>query len=127
RGRGVPPTWAAFAYRDKPVTAHQVGQQLNASHVLEGSLRRAGNRLRITTGLVETRTGHTVWAERYDREMRDVFEVQDEIARKIAEALRITLSPQEQKAIAQKPTENPQAYDSFLRARSHARRVTRTD
>jgi len=127
KGLAVLPRSAVLAYRDKPMTAPQVGQQLSASHVLEGSLRRAGNRLRITTGLVETRTGHTVWAERYDREMRDVFEVQDEIARKIAEALRITLSPQEQKAIAQKPTENPQAYDSFLRGRSHARRVTRTD
>jgi len=127
RGLTVFPRSAVLAYRDKPVTAPHVGQQLSASHVLEGSLRRAGNRLRITTGLVETRTGHTVWAERYDREMKDVFEVQDEIARKIADALRITLSPQEQKAIAQKPTENPQAYDSFLRGRSHARRVTRTD
>ena len=127
RGLTVFPRSAVLAYRDKPATAPQVGQQLNASHVLEGSLRRAGNRLRITTELVETRTGHTVWAERYDREMKDVFEVQDEIARKIAEALRITLSPQEQKAIAQKPTENPQAYDCFLRGRSHARRVTRTD
>ena len=127
KGLTVFPRSAVLAYRDKPVTAPQVGQQLNASHVLEGSLRRAGNRLRITTELVETRTGHTVWAERYDREIKDVFEVQDEIARKIAEALRITLSPQEKKAIAQKPTENPQAYDSFLRARSHARRVTRTD
>jgi serine/threonine protein kinase/tetratricopeptide (TPR) repeat protein len=127
KGLTVFPRSAVVAYRDKPVTAPQVGQQLNASHALEGSLRRAGNRLRITTELVETRTGHTVWAERYDREMKDVFEVQDEIARRIAEALRITLSPQEQKAIAQKPTENPQAYDSFLRGRSHARRVTRTD
>ena len=127
KGLKVFPRSAVLAYRDKPVTAPQVGQQLKASHILEGSLRRAGNRLRITTELVETRTGHTAWAERYDREMKDVFEVQDEIACKIAEALRITLSPQEQKAIAQKPTENPQAYDSFLRGRSHARRVTRTD
>jgi adenylate cyclase len=87
--------------------------------VLEGSLRRAGNRLRITTQLVETRTGHTVWAERYDREMKDVFEVQDEIARGISQALRIKLSPQEEKAIARKPTESTQAYDYYLRGRQY--------
>lgn len=121
------PRSAMLAFRDKPAAAPQVGQQLNAAYVLEGSLRRAGNRLRITAQLVETRTGHTAWAERYDREIKDVFEVQDEIARKIAEALRITLSPQEQRAIARKPTENPQAYDSYLRGRSYARRVTHAD
>jgi non-specific serine/threonine protein kinase len=121
------PRSAMLAFRDKPAAAPQVGQQLNAAYVLEGSLRRAGNRLRITAQLVETRTGHTAWAERYDREIKDVFEVQDEIARKIAEALRITLSPQEQRAIARKPTESPQAYDSYLRGRSYARRVTHAD
>jgi tetratricopeptide (TPR) repeat protein len=68
-----------------------------------------------------------LWSERYDREMKDVFEVQDEIARKIAEALRITLSPQEQEAIAAKPTDNLQAYDLYLRGKSYARRQTRQD
>ncbi len=121
------PRAAVLAYRDKPVTGPQVGQELNATYVLTGSLRRAGNRLRITAQLVETRTGHSAWAERYDRELKDVFEVQDEIARSITQALRITLTPQEEKAIAGKPTENAQAYDYFLRARSHARRETRTD
>jgi len=121
------PRSAVLAYRDKPVTGPEVGQRLSATYVLEGSLRRAGNRLRITTQLVETRTGHGLWAERYDREMKDVFEVQDEIARSITQALRITLSPQEEKAIARKPTENPQAYDYFLRGRSYARRETRSD
>jgi serine/threonine protein kinase/lipopolysaccharide biosynthesis regulator YciM len=127
KGLRVFPRAAVLAYRDKAVTGPQVGQELNATHVLTGTLRRAGNRLRITAQLVETRTGHSAWAERYDRELKDVFEVQDEIARSITQALRITLSPQEEKAIARKPTENAQAYDSFLRARSHARRETRTD
>jgi serine/threonine protein kinase/cytochrome c-type biogenesis protein CcmH/NrfG len=121
------PRAAVLAYRDKPVTGPQVGQELNALYVLTGSLRRSGNRLRITAQLVETRTGHSVWAERYDRELQDVFEVQDEIARNITQALRVTLTPQEERAIAHKPTENAQAYDHFLRARSHARRETRTD
>jgi len=116
-----------LTYRDKSVTSRQVGQELNASHVLAGSLRRAGSRLRINAQLVDTRTDFPVWAERFDREMKDVFEVQDEIARSITQALRVALSPQEENAIAEKPTENLQAYDYFLRGRSFARRGTRTD
>ncbi|HVL65967.1 MAG TPA: protein kinase [Vicinamibacterales bacterium] len=114
-------------YRDKSVTATQVGQQLKAAFVLAGSIRRAGQRLRITAQLVDTQTDSLAWSERYDREMADVFEVQDEIARKIAQALRITLSPQEQEALASKPTENLQAYDLYLRGKSYARRMTRQD
>jgi non-specific serine/threonine protein kinase len=110
-----------LAYRDKPTSPAQVGQELDATYVLSGSLRRAGNRLRITAQLVETRTRHSVWVERYDREMADVFEVQDEMARKIAQALRITLSPQEEAHLAQKPTEDLQAYDYFLRGRNYLR------
>jgi non-specific serine/threonine protein kinase len=116
-----------LAFRDKPVTPAQIGQQLGAAYVLAGSLRRAGQRLRINAQLVDTRTDFPLWSERYDREMRDVFEVQDEIARKIAEALRITLSPQEQAAISAKPTENLQAYDLYLRGKSYARRLTQQD
>jgi serine/threonine protein kinase/Flp pilus assembly protein TadD len=111
-----------LAFRDKPVTAQQVGQQLNAAYVLEGSIRRAGNRVRITAQLVEASTRHSVWAERYDRQLEDVFAIQEEIARSIAQALRITLTPQEEQTIARKPTENPLAYDCYLRGRSYARR-----
>jgi non-specific serine/threonine protein kinase len=116
-----------LAFRDKSVTPGQVGQQLKAAYVLTGSLRRAGSRLRITTQLVDTSTDFPLWSERYDREMKDVFEVQDEIARKIAEALRVTLSPQELEALAIKPTENLQAYDLYLRGKRYARRQTRQD
>jgi serine/threonine protein kinase/Flp pilus assembly protein TadD len=111
-----------LAFRDKPVTAQQVSQQLGAAYVLEGSIRRAGNRVRITAQLVEATTRHSVWAERYDRQLEDVFAIQEEIARSIAQALRITLTPQEEKTIARKPTENPQAYDFYLRGRSYTRR-----
>jgi tetratricopeptide (TPR) repeat protein len=83
--------------------------------------------LRITTQLVDASTDFPMWSERYDREMKDVFEVQDEIARKIAEALRVTLSPQELEALAIKPTENLQAYDLYLRGKRYARRQTRQD
>jgi len=111
------PRASVLAYRDKPVTGSQVGRELNAACVLSGSLRRAGNRLRITAQLIQAQTGHSIWAERYDRELKDVFEVQDEIARSISQALRIKLSSQEEKAIARKQTENAQAYDYYLRGR----------
>jgi non-specific serine/threonine protein kinase len=116
-----------LAYRDKPVTPAQIGKQLGAAYVLAGSLRRAGMRLRINAQLIDTRTDFPVWSERYDREMQDVFELQDEIARKIAEALRITLTQQEEEALAAKPTENLQAYDLYLRGKSYIRRLTRQD
>jgi non-specific serine/threonine protein kinase len=127
RGLNIFSRPTVLAYRDRQVTPAQIGQQLKAAYVLAGSLRRAGNRLRINAQLVDTQTDFPLWSERYDREMKDVFEVQDEIARKIAEALRITLSPQEQEAIAAKPTENLQAYDLYLRGKSYARRLTRHD
>jgi len=110
-----------LSFRDKAVTAPQVGEKLGAMYVLEGSIRRAGNRLRITTQLVESATRHSVWAERYDRHMEDVFAIQEEISLSIAKALEITLSPQEEKVIAKKPTANPQAYDFYLRGRNYLR------
>jgi non-specific serine/threonine protein kinase len=116
-----------LAYRDKQVTPAQIGQQLRAAYVLAGSVRRSGNRLRISGQLIDTHTDFPMWSERYDRELKDVFEVQDEIARKIAEALRVTLSPQEQEALASKPTDNLQAYDLYLRGKSYARRLTLQD
>ena len=111
-----------LAFRDKPITALQAGQQLGAAYVLEGSIRRSGSRVRITAQLVEASTRHSVWAERFDRQLEDVFAIQEEIARSIAQALRITLTPQEEKTIARKPTENPQAYDFHLRGRNYTRR-----
>ncbi len=116
-----------LAFRDKSVTPAQIGQQLGAAYVLTGTLRRAGTRLRISAQLIDTRTDFPLWSDRFDREMKDVFEVQDEMARKIAEALRVTLSPQELEALADKPTENLQAYDLYLRGKRYARRQTRQD
>jgi serine/threonine protein kinase len=116
-----------LAFRDKPVTPAQIGQQLGAAYALTGTLRRSGTRLRINAQLVDTHTDFPLWSERFDREMKDVFEVQDEMARKIAEALRITLSPQELEALAVKPTESLQAYDLYLRGKRYARRQTRQD
>jgi non-specific serine/threonine protein kinase len=127
KGLSVFPRTTVLAFRDQKVTAADVCRQLSAGYALEGSLRRSGNRLRISAQLVDASTGFPVWSERYDREMSDIFEVQDEIAHKIAEALRIQLTPQEQAELAAKPTENLQAYDLYLRGRSYARRRTTRD
>jgi non-specific serine/threonine protein kinase len=110
---------AVFAFRDKHVTAPEVGQQLNSSYVLEGSLRRAGKRVRITGRLVETRTGHTVWNERYDRDLEDIFAIQDEIAQAIAQAMQVMLTDQEKEEIQKAPTADIQAYDLYLRGRQY--------
>ena len=127
RGLNIFSRPTVLAFRDKPVTPAQVGQQLGAAYVLTGTLRRAGARLRINVQLVDTRTDFPLWSERFDREMKDVFEVQDEMSLKIAEALRVTLSPEELEALAVKPTENLQAYDLYLRGKRYARRQTRQD
>ena len=124
KGLNVFPRTTVLAFRDQKSTAADISRQLRADFALEGSLRRAGNRLRINAQLVDAATGFPVWSERYDREMSDIFAVQDEIAHKIAEALRIKLTPQEQAELAAKPTENLQAYDLYLRGRSYARRRT---
>jgi serine/threonine protein kinase/Tfp pilus assembly protein PilF len=126
-GLNVFPRTTVLAFRDQKATAADVCRQLRADYALEGTLRRAGNRLRINAQLVDGSTGFPVWSDRYDREMSDIFELQDEIAHKIAEALRIKLTPQEQAELAAKPTENLQAYDLYLRGRSYARRRTTRD
>ncbi len=108
---------SVLPFRDQPLTAAQVGQQLKAVYVLEGSLRRDGGRLRITAKLVATRSGHCLWAERYDRQMQDVFAIQDEIATKIAQQLQVVLSESEKKAIAKIPTADIRAYDYYLQGR----------
>lgn len=111
------PRSAVLPFRDKPLPADQIGKQLAAAYVLDGSIRRSGSRLRITAQLAETRTGHSVWAERYDRQLADVFEIQDEIAQNIALALRVMLTEREKREIEKVPTRDVQAYDYYLRGR----------
>jgi serine/threonine protein kinase/Flp pilus assembly protein TadD len=113
------PRSAVSAFRDKSITAHQVGRELNASYVLEGSVRRAGNHLRLNAQLVDARTGHGVWAERYDRQLEDVFAIQDQIVQSIAKALEVMLSEKEKRAIEKLPTADIQAYDHYLRGRQY--------
>ena len=121
------PRAVSVRYRDQPVPHRQVAQETGAAFILSGSIRRSGPRVRINTQLVESREELAVWAERFDRTMEDVFDIQDEIATKIAGAFRISLSSQEENAISARPTENVQAYDLYLRGRSFARRFTKAD
>ena len=116
------PRASVIPFRDRASTAEEVSRQLSATHILSGSVRRAAERLRITVQMIEVGSGHVAWAQRYDREAKDVFAVQEEIARSVAQALRISLSSHEEQSIAFKPTENLEAYDYFLRGRGHTRR-----
>ena len=113
------PRSAMSAFRDKAITAQQVGRDLNASYVLEGSVRRAGNHLRLNAQLVDAKTGHGVWAERYDRQLEDVFAIQDQIVQSIAKALQVMLSEKEKRDIQKLPTADIQAYDHYLRGRQY--------
>ena len=108
---------SSFVYKGKSVGVRQVGGELGVRYVLEGSVRKERNRVRITAQLVESQTDNHVWAERYDRDLEDIFEVQEEVARKVVEALAVTLMPEEGERLAHAPTKNIEAYNSFLRAR----------
>jgi adenylate cyclase len=107
----------AFAQREAAQEIPQLARRLNVSHVLEGSVRKAGGRLRITAQLVDGASGGHLWAERYDRDLKDVFTVQDEISKAIVRALRVKLLPAEKVAIEQRETSDPAAYDLCLMAR----------
>jgi adenylate cyclase len=107
----------AFSFKGKSVDVRQVAGQLNVSHVLEGSVRKAAGRVRITAQLIDGSNDSHVWAERYDRDLNDIFAIQDEISHAIVDALRIKLLPEEKKAIEQHGTDNVDAYNLFLMAR----------
>jgi adenylate cyclase len=109
----------AFALKGKNIDASQVARQFNVSHVLEGSVRKSGGRVRITAQLIQGSTGGQVWAERYDRDLNDIFALQDEISEAIVNALRLRLLPEEKKAIEQRGTTNLDAYNLYLMARQH--------
>jgi TolB-like protein/Flp pilus assembly protein TadD/tRNA A-37 threonylcarbamoyl transferase component Bud32 len=117
---------SAFAFKGKNLDIRKVGEQLSVATVLEGSVRKAGTRLRVTAQLVNVADGYHLWSERYDRELQDVFAIQDEIAGNIVTALRVVLSDQEKRAIEKAPTDNVQAYDCYLRGRQFFHQFRRT-
>jgi serine/threonine protein kinase/Flp pilus assembly protein TadD len=108
---------SAFAFKGKNQDIRQVGEQLNVATVMEGSVRKAGNRLRITAQLINVTDGYHLWSERYDRELEDVFAVQDEIAANIVKALRLVLTDEQRRAIERPHTGNVEAYEFYLRGR----------
>ena len=117
----------AFTFKGNSLDVVQVARQLNVSHVLEGSVRKAGGRVRITAQLIDGATGGHVWAERYDRELTDIFALQDEVSEAVVKALKLKLLPEEKQAIEQRGTTNLEAYNLYLMARQYALTGNRGD
>jgi adenylate cyclase len=107
----------AFQFKGQSVDVREVAGKLGVGHVLEGSVRRAGGRVRITAQLIDGESGDHVWAERYDRDLTDIFAIQDELSKAIVDALKVKLLPQERKAIESRGTDNVDAYNLYLMAR----------
>jgi adenylate cyclase len=107
----------AFTFKGKSVDVPQVARLLNVSHVLEGSVRKAGSRVRITAQLIDGASGGHMWAERWDRDLTDIFALQDEMSEAIVGAVKLRLLPEEKKAIERRGTTNPDAYNLYLMAR----------
>ncbi len=116
---------SSFTFKGRNVHIGEVGKSLGVRYVLEGSVRKSGNRVRVTAQLIDAPTGGHLWAERFDRELTDIFAVQDDVTTQIVSALAISLSAGERRSIAAEHTDNPEAYDCFLRGRElwwvHAR------
>jgi TolB-like protein/class 3 adenylate cyclase len=117
---------SVFTYKGKPVNVKDVGRDLGVRYVLEGSIQKVGNRVRINAQLIDATTDHHLWAERYDRELDDIFAVQDELTTSIVAALEVMLTEDEQTRVARQYTSNLEAYDLFLRGRSYLRGTKRT-
>ena len=109
----------SFTYKGKSIQLQQVAAELGVKYLLEGSVRKAGERIRVTGQLIDGVTGGHVWADRYDRDLTDIFSIQDEITKTIVDQLKIRLLPEEKKAIAQAPTDNVEAYTHYLRGRQY--------
>ena len=107
----------AFTFKGKVMDVKEVARALDVTHVLEGSVRKSGDRVRITAQLIDSKTGGHVWADRYDRDLTDIFAIQDEISKAIVAALRVKLLPEEKKAIETRGTSSVEAYNLYLMAR----------
>jgi adenylate cyclase len=111
-----------FTYKGKSAEVQEVAKRLGVNFILEGSVRKAGSRVRVTGQLIDGKTGGHMWADRYDRDLTDIFAIQDEITHAIVEQLKVKLLPQEKKNIAQTPTDNVEAYTYYLRGRQFMER-----
>jgi len=118
---------AVLPYKDRPVDVLELGKNLSLNAVLQGSFRKVGNRIRISAQLIDAGEGFNLWAERYDRELTEVFQLQEEIAKSIASALKIQLSDQDEEKMALKYTSNLDAYDQYLKGRNYFYKYTKQD
>jgi adenylate cyclase len=116
---------SSFAYKSRSVKVQEIGRDLGVRFVLEGSIRKAGNRVRITAQLIDAGSGGHLWAERFDRDITDIFATQDEVVEKIVSALSVTLTRGEEQRLRRRDTSNMEAYESWLRARESLGRGTR--
>lgn len=123
-GLQIPARTSVFALKGATLSVQEIGERLGVENVLEGSVRKSGNRLRISAQLIKTSDGFNLWSETYDRELEDVFTIQDEIASNIVSALQLTLSPGEKRGIQAERTADVRAYDLYLRGRGFFRRRT---
>ncbi len=112
---------SSFQFKGRAADVREIGRMLGVGAVLEGSVRKAGERVRITAQLVSSSDGYHLWSESYDRKLSDVFAIQTEIAQKLVEALRVSLSRQERELIQRRGTSNPEAYDLYLRGQAYLR------
>ncbi|MCP5081009.1 MAG: adenylate/guanylate cyclase domain-containing protein [Alphaproteobacteria bacterium] len=118
---------STFAYKGKSPDIRQVAEELGVRSVLEGSVRRAGDRVRITAQLIDAETGSHIWAERYDRQIVDIFDLQDEITQEIVTALEVKMTKGEQIRVRRRQTNNIDAWDAYVQAQAHLLRFTRED
>jgi len=118
---------SSFTYKGKSISIPTVGRELGVQYVLEGSVRKAGDKVRITAQLIDAKTNHHLWAERYERELKDIFAVQDEITMKIMTAMQVKLTEGEQARVVGKGTDNIEAYAKLIEARGHIIRLNKYD
>ncbi len=118
----VVPRSDVLPFRNKEVNTREVGEALRVTYILEGSLRKSGNRIRIAAQLVSSRDGYQIWADRFDGLVDDIFELQNEVSRRIVEALKISLTDSEKHSLARNPTDDLRAYDFFMRGREYLNR-----
>ena len=116
-GMRVAARTSAFAFKGKDDDMREIGKRLDVDTLLEGSVRKAGNRIRVTAQLINVADGYHLWSERYDRKLTDVFAIQDEIAMNIVRALEVELTSKEKRAIEKVSTRNVDAYEFYLRGR----------
>jgi len=118
---------SSFAFKGKNEDIQKIGELLHVSHLVEGSVAKAGNRLRISAQLIQASDGNHLWSDTYDREMQDIFAVRSDVAQQVVQALQVKLGVEATRALAQKPTENLKAFQYYIQGLSHAQRGTRED